>query len=257
MTRTLILAGPALALAAACDFDSTIAPRVDVPVVADARGVESIDNDLGYAVELDHARVALADLEFTTEGEMHASLAPSWTDFFVRSAWAHPGHTAGGEVVGELLGRTVIDFVDDGAAIGTATMIATHYDGVNFTYTRADPADRLAIDDPVVGHTFELVGQAVLEDRTVTFEALVDQDEDRRIVGGVFTFDLDTGPPPTLGLVFHTRDPGAPGTVFDGIDFLALDEDGDGHVVIEPGSDAHNVLRRTLQKHDFWEVVPR
>jgi hypothetical protein len=257
MTRHAMRTGPALLALAACDFDSTISPRADVPIVADARGLVPTDTDLGYTVEITRARVAFADLEFTTEGEMHASRGPAWSDFFIRSAWAHPGHSAGGEVVGELLGRRVVDFAHDGAPIGTATMLETHYDGLDFTYTQADPADGLAVDDAMVGHTFELAGQATFEDRTVSFEAWVDQDPDRRIIGGVFALDLDASDPPTLGLVFHLRDPNEGDTVFDGIDFLALDEDDDDQIVIAPGSEAHASLRRALQVHDQWGAVSR
>ena len=50
---------------------------------------------------------------------------------------------------------------------------------------------------------------------------------------------------------------GAGDSLFDGIDFGALDTDGDGEVAIEPASAAHNVLAKTLVRHDHWGMEVR
>ena len=52
-------------------------------------------------------------------------------------------------------------------------------------------------------------------------------------------------------------------TLFDGVDFAALDRDGDGRIQIAPDSSdeetvaAYNAIRRTFQTHDHFVVQPR
>lgn len=242
--------------ASACDFESELAPRLELDVVVDGTGVRMHQTDLDYAVELSRCRVAIAGIEFTTEGEMHARadkpVLDSLYDLVVPTAYAHPGHAAGGEVVGELPGRHVFDWRADGEHLGLATMLEANYNGVNFTLTRAAPGDGITADDSIIGHTFEIEGQATRDGQTVTFSATLDQDEGRRVIGVPFELDTTETPDAVIGLSLHLVDPFEPDTVFDGIDFLALDEDGDGVVVLEPDSEAHNRLRRALQTHDFY-----
>lgn len=250
-----LLAG--LLCAGACDFDSELAPRAELEVVVDGTQITAVDTDLGYTVEPTRCRAAIADLQLTTEGEMHASLGSRLYELVVPTAHAHPGHYAGGEVVGELPGRFVFDWRDDGQALGVATLLQAHYDGANFFFTRARVEDGLTADDPLVGHTFELAGTASRNGQTWTFEVLLEQDEDREIVGVPFDLRVDGSTAGALGLVFSTRDPFEGDTIFDGLDFEALDDDGDGHIVLEPDTEAYNRLRRNLQIHDNYGVVPR
>jgi hypothetical protein len=241
----------------ACDFDSELAPRVELDVVVDGNRVQAVTTDLGYDVEPTRCRAVIADLQFTTSGEMHASLGAQLWNVLVPTAHAHPGHYAGGEVVGELPGRHVIDWRADGEVIGVATMLEAHYEGANFAFARARVEDGVAVDDPIVGHTFDLAGTASKDGQTWTFEALVDQDDDREIVGAPLDLEIDASSEEELGLTLYTRDPFEGDTVFDGIDFEALDDDGDGHVVLAPATDAYNRLRRNLQIHDNYWVTPR
>ena len=44
-------------------------------------------------------------------------------------------------------------------------------------------------------------------------------------------------------------------TLFDGVDFQALEPNGNGAVLIEPGQDAHNRIQRAFMKHDFYEIA--
>lgn len=241
----------------ACDFDSERAPRVELEVVVDGTRVQAVDTDLGYQVEPTRCRAVIADLEFTTNGEMHAGLGGRIYELLVPTAYAHPGHYAGGEVVGELPGRHVIDWRADGEVVGVATMLEAHYDGANFTFGRASVDDGVASDDPIVGHTFDLAGTATRDGQTWTFEALLDEDEDRQIVGAPLDLDVDASSDEALGLTLYTHDPFEGDSVFDGIDFAAADTDGDGHVVLQPDSEAYNRLRRNLQIHDNYWVTPR
>lgn len=243
--------------APACDFDSELAPRVELEVVVDGNRVQAVTTDLGYDVEPTRCRAVIADVVFTTSGEMHASLGSRLLELVVPTAHAHPGHYAGGEIVGELPGRHVLDWRADGEVIGVATMLEAHYEGANFSFGRATVEDGVAVDDPIIGHTFDVAGTATKNGETWTFEALVDQDEDREIVGAPLDLEIDASTEESLGLTLYTRDPYEGDTVFDGIDFQALDDDGDGHVVFAPDTEAYNRLRRNLQIHDNYWVTPR
>lgn len=244
-----------------CDLDSQLAPRVALEVVVDGQGVSVHTNDLGYIVELSRCRVAIDTIEFTTSGEKHASAGRSVLervyDLAVPTAFAHPGHYAGGEVVGELPGRFVFDWRDDGDVLGLATMLAADYSGANFTFARAQPQDGVAADDPIIGNTFDIAGTANYEGQTVTFEVQLAQDDGRRIVGLPLDLSVDAETERSIGLTLHLQDPFESDTAFDAIDFLALDADGDGHVQIVEGTEAYNRLRRNLQTHDHYGTKVR
>jgi hypothetical protein len=244
------------ALLAGCAFDSEVAERSTARIVVDGAAVTAIDTDLGYHVEPIQCRVAIDTLEFTTDGEMHASLLrPVW-DLVVPDAFAHPGHDAGGEVVGELPGRHVFDWRDDGSLIGEATMLDAEYSGANFSFTRARVEDGVMPDDPIVGHTFHIVGTATQGGETWEFSVLLDHDEGRRVVGLPLALDLASGEQDVeLGLELLTRDPIEGDTLFDGLDFAMLDDDGDHVIVIEADTEAYNLLRRSTQAHDYYGVA--
>jgi hypothetical protein len=219
-----------------------------------------VSTDLGYEVELERCRVAIETFEFTTDGEMHARATPNWgllSDLFVPTAHAHPDHYAGGEVVGELSGRFVFDWRSDGKPLGDATLLEAAYTGMNFTFARAEFGDGVAADDPILGHSFDVAGTASRDGQIVRFEFVVDQDEGRRIVGAPFDLDLGPSADATLGVRFDLVDPKELDTVFDGIEFFALDPDGNGHAVIEEESAEINRLRRNLQVHDHYAVTVR
>ena len=50
----------------------------------------------------------------------------------------------------------------------------------------------------------------------------------------------------------HVLDPIESKSLFDGIDFFAMDEDGDGEVVLEVTSEGGARLRRNMQIHDHY-----
>ncbi len=254
--RKALVATLALTGLGGCDFDTKLAPRVELDIVVDASGIVEHDNDLGYHIELTRCRVALADIELTTDGEMHASLGQRALDgihdFFVPSAYAHPGHAAGGEIVGELPGRFVFDWREDGRVLGLATMLVANYSGANFGLSRAEATDGLDPDDPIIGHTFDIAGTATLDGVTVTFEVVLDQDEGRQIIGVPLDLTVDEDTEEAIGLSLAIVDPVESDTVFDGVDFHALDDDADGHVVLVPETEAYNRVRRQLQAHDHY-----
>lgn len=248
-----------VAAGSGCDFDSSLSPTVQLEVVIDASGIIPHQNDLNYTIELERCRVAIQTLEFTTEGEMHVdlSLLRRVHDALISSAYAHPGHSAGGEVVGELGGRFVFDWLDDGKPLGIATMLVATYTGANFTFDHAESGSGVNAEDTIVNHTFELAGIATRDGETYTFEAVLDQDEGRRVVGLPLELDVEDHTSVVLGMSLNIVDPIEGDTVFDGIDFAALDQDGDHIVVIEEGTETGNLLRNNLQSHDFYQVNTR
>jgi hypothetical protein len=242
-------------LCAACDFDSSVAPRVELDVVVDSDGMVEFVNAEGYTIRLTRMRVAFENVEFTTGGEEHMAMLRPLVDLMIPTAYAHPGHDAGGEVIGEMDGRFVVDWLDEGALLGTAVLIQSDYNGANFVFTRARPGDGIDASDPIVGHTFEIAGEATKDGETWTFSGFVDEDEGRRVIGLPFDLEVDATTDETLGLQLLPKDPAEADTAFDDLDFAALDDDGDGIVQIVPGEAAANVLKKQLQIHDHYAVT--
>lgn len=248
-----------VALSAGCAFDSEVADRTAVDVIVDSSAIVTSETDMGYRVELSRCRMAIDGIQFTTDGEQHASLMGPVIDLLIPTAHAHPGHYGGGEVVGELAERRVFDWRADGTVLGEAILLDAEYTGANFGFTRARVEDGVHPDDPIVGHTFQIEGTATLDDERWEFSILLDQDEGRRVVGLPLSLDVDPSVDDALVLAMelHVDDPVERESLFDGIDFAVLDEDGDHVVVLEPGSDAYNRLRRNTQGHAHYGVSPR
>ncbi|MBV1856978.1 MAG: hypothetical protein KUG77_01110 [Nannocystaceae bacterium] len=241
---------------AACDLDSSLAPRVDLDVVVQATEVSFsiVDTE----IELTEVRMALETVEFTSEGEMHAraGLLPTLHDIVVPTAFAHPGHSAGGEVVGELAGRYVVDFLDSGSTVGTATLLGAEYSGANFTFSVAEASDGLPADDPLIGHTALLAGTATHGQTEVEFVVYVDQDEGRSIIGLPLSFMATESSTEKLALRFDAVDAIEGDTIFADVDIVSLDEDADGFVEIsaDENAEAWANVRRNLQVHDHYAV---
>lgn len=247
------------------------APRVELEVVVDGSGLGEATTDLGWTITFAQARLAIADLEFTTAGEVHEARTPelgAWLlSLVLPSAHAHPGHYQGGEIIGELPGEYVLDFVaGDGASLGLATLIVGDYTAANFVFRRAN-AEELAADDPLVGHTALLQGSASKDGEVVAFTLLIDSPIDRELVGAPFEYTVDETTQAQLGVRLLDTDPIEGDHLFDGIDFAALDAaDGaaDGTLVLvdpelEPAQaqaqdDAYNHIRRDFQTHDLFDA---
>jgi len=233
---------------------------VELSVVVDASGIGTVDTDLGYRVELTEVRVAIEDLVFTIAGESHtASLWERISDLFVATALAHPGHHQAGDVTGELRGSFVLDWLGgDGGEIGRATLLPGQYTAANFTFSRGSVEAELDEGDPLIGHTAILEGTATNGSEPIGFVIVLDSPEGRELVGAPFEASVRENSTGRLALRFVTADPLEQDTVFDGLEFEALDADDDGQVRIEPNveevEEAYNTFRRTFQTHDHFEV---
>jgi hypothetical protein len=222
------------------------AVRVELPVVTAGGPLPATSTDLGYSLAIDRMRIAVADLELTVAGEMHGASR--------KALRPHPGHSAGGEVTGELAGDFVLTW--DGAShpVGTATLLVGDYNGANLGFRAADAGDGLAADDPLLGHTFHLTGSASKGDATVAFDAVLDIEAGTSLVGATFDLDVTGTSTETLALVFLPTDPVLGHSAFDGIELTSLALT-DGVALIRPGTADHNVLRRQIQIHDHYAVV--
>jgi len=249
-----------LALTAACGSKEAV--TVQRAVEVNGQGVQDSTNELGWTVHVTKLRLAFRDVELTVEGEMHETTAAMMlrraSQLLIGTAHAHPGHYAGGAIDGELAGDFLVDFVaDHGKVLGMATLITEVYDGGNLSFRKASAADGLAADDPLLGHTAQIAGIATRGATTITFTAVVDVDEGTRMVGAPFSLDLRDQRAATIGVEILTLDPFEKDTLFQKLDFAALDTDGDGALEIAPGSDGANLLRRTIQEHDHYAFTAK
>jgi hypothetical protein len=232
---------------------------VELPLVTDASAIGDVETDLGYAVTISEARVAVRDFTFLVSGEVHVRrpLLP-----LVSVARAHPGHFEGGSVTGELRARFVVDFSQDRRELGLATLLVGDYTSANFTFERAAEEDGLDGADPLLGHTAVLRGTASRDDATVDFVFVIDSPEGRELVGAPFEMTVREDSAASLGFRLMTFDPRSGATLFDGLDFFALDHEGSGLVRLDPERsaedeiDAYNQLRRRFQTHDHFQMTP-
>ncbi len=240
----------ALVACAACGGEGDEAARVPVQVVVAEAPLGTATTDLGYAVTVEQARLVVVDLAFTQGGEMHASTVGP-LGWLVGVAHAHPGHTAGGEPTGELPGRYVVRW-PGGGALGEGVAFVGRYDGADFGFGRAGAGDGVMSDDPLFGHTAHLRGAVEKDGRRWTFQLILDQDDERRVVGAPLPLQVTEGAPPTVAFHLYLVDPIEGDTLFDGVDFAALDADGDGDVTLPAGEAASNRVRRGLQSHEHF-----
>jgi hypothetical protein len=260
MTRFFLLA---VLCIAGCSSQEAVMVRL--PVETDGAGLVSSMTDLGYQVQVDTYRLAFRDLQLTIHGEAHtASLSRPqrlWQaveNALVPTAHAHPGHLAGGEVTGELNGSFIFEYPPKGKqSLGQATLLTGQYEGANLTFRKAGPTDNLLASDPLLGHSAYIEGSAQKAGKTVRFTAQVDVDDGTQMVGAPCEVRIDEVSKPTLLFQVLTVDPYSTKKLFSGLDFNAYDADGDGQLAIAPGQDAHNILRRAVQVHDFFYVKNR
>jgi len=258
-----VAAGVLLAISllpTACDEGSEAA-RVSLPVttVPLTAAEATVTNDLEYRIEVTGVRAAIKDVLFTVEGEEHLSFWDRLGGLVVGRAHAHPGHAGGGEVTGEVLGNFVVDWSPGAASaeLGTATLIAGDYNGADFTYRAADASDGLAAGDALLGRAAVIEGTATPTEgggSAVAFTLALDPTDSPNVIGAVFDATVTGTTSGSIGLRVVLAEPILGVTLFDGIDFGALDEDADGQLAVESPQAAHNKLMRALHSHDFYQL---
>lgn len=251
------------ALSASACSEAKEPERVELDVVSDGALLTPVTTDLGYEVEVASASMVADDLQFTVAGETHASLGRRLWNLAVPEAHAHPGHYQGGEITGELPGHFILRFTPgEVEKLGTATLLVGDYHSVNLTLASAVSGD-VPKKDPLLGHTAFFSGTASKDDVQIEFEIALDSPKGRELVGIPFEEEVTNSTHNVLALRFSPSDPLEMDTFFDGIDFAALDGDGDGQVRIDPEAavdaavDAYNLIHRTFQTHDHFVVQPK
>ena len=214
MSCTLLRLATILAAALAACGGSEEAATIQLPVTTTAGPPPAFTTDLGYTITLTSVRAAIADVQFTIEGEQHAA---------ARIAPPHPGHSAGSEVTGELPSRFILRW--DAAApttLGLATLIVGDYQGANFGFRAADQSDGLAADDPLVGHALHVTGTVERDGATTAFDAVLDVEVDTAMIGAPFAAVITETATAPLAIAFSPTDPTEGDTAFDGLDFATL-----------------------------------
>jgi hypothetical protein len=242
------LASTLLGLTIACAPGSE-SPTAEVLVLT-GQGGEAFMHGEGWTVELTSCRAAIEDLRFTTGGEFHER---SWVGALRRAvigdAWAHPGHSAGGEVIGELPGRRIVDWCGTpGMELGSAELTYGDYNGADFVFVRAEEGDGLEADDPLLGYSLEVAGEAQRGDVVVGFYARIRQDEGREVIGVPMALTVDDASVPTLELQLLGE------RLLDGIDFAGpWAVEGETHEFVADDEN-YNRLLRAAQSHETYAI---
>lgn len=242
------LAWTLLGLTIAC-APGAESPTAEVLVLT-GQGGEAFTSGEGWTVELTRCRAAIEDLRFTTGGEFHER---SWVGALRRAvlgdAWAHPGHSAGGEVIGELPGRRIVDWCGaPGTELGSAELTYGEYSGADFVFVRAEEGDGLEADDPLLGYSLEVAGEAQLGDLVVGFYARVRQDEGREVIGVPMALTVDGESAPTLELQLLGE------RLLDGIDFGEPWAVAGETSEFTSGGENYNRLLRAAQSHETYAI---
>ena len=224
-----------LLLLSACS-PSQEASTVDHTLVVDGMSPPSVQTDLGYTVTVTRARSVIRDLRL-----LRGAVVADKGGWLIGAAHAHPGHDGEGQIVGELPGRLVVDWTQPGQRLGEARLLAGRVDALEVVLAQGTPADGLAADDPLIGHTFELVGIASKDGVEYPFAAGVVAPDGTQITGILAT---DGDQPDHLGLRVSLQSVYTRATMFDGVDFA--------HADFAPGGAAHNRLLLALRGHDHY-----
>ena len=243
-----------LVIAAGCEGTQP-SVTVQLPLVADGSTLSAFTTDLGYEVTLARVRLAASGVWFTQGGEPHSSVLEDLQGLLVPPAHAHPGHYGGGEVTGERAGPFIVEWTPGSLQdLGDAILVTGDYHGANLPFRLADDHDDLAAGDILVGHSVHVEGISMRGGDVLEFEAVLDVPSGGEVIG--MAMDLEVRDDTVATLAWRLLPLSNVGTTLvDGVDFKALDPDGDGTVRIEPGQEDHNRIQRAFLKHDFYEIT--
>ena len=253
-----------LSLSLSACAPSREAPQVTLEVWASEASLEPVFTDLGYEVTLTRAELSLRDLRFMVAGEAHLAFGERLLSLLLSHAYAHPGHLQGGEVTGALMGEVLSvwgteDTLEERQPLGVAQLVTGRYSSAEFTFSDQLPSARTAL----------LEGVASREGREVRFSAFINAPEGRALTGVPFEATVTTEPNARLTLELSASAFEGEHTLFDGLDFEALDalegegDEGtgggaDGALTLSPAHPAtetgYFTLRRALMTHDFYRV---
>lgn len=236
--------------------------------MVDRSGIVPCKNDKGYEISLQKARVVVKNIAFAVGGQEHRSAAfsklqASLMQWVFPRAYAHPGHFEGGEVIGELRGRFVLDWLSGAAEpqqVGTAYLLYGEYTNANFVLGRGSVEDKLDASDPLLGHTAVIHGVAKKGPEQIKFIAIIDSADGREVQGIPFKLEVNEGSSAPLGFRLHTLGVVDQDSLFDGVDFAALELDQEGVARIYAGTrdpasqHAYTLIRRSFQTQEQFDI---
>lgn len=255
---TIALTCVTVCLTACADTEDVATTQM--PLVVDASGLTQCTTNLGYTVTLTEAQLMIEDVELMVGGEPHMlSWVERVSELLVPTAYAHPEHMLGGEVAGGLQARVMVDWLRaHGAELGVLDLQVDRFASANFRFARATAVDSVGNDEPLFGHTALLAGTATRDGRATAFTILIDSPLDRRLVGAPFQVDVLHDDPRSIGFQLLTVDPSEGDTLFDDVDFAALDARDDQPMALHEATDdvavrdAYYAVRRSFQTHDHF-----
>lgn len=195
-------------LLAACGQTASQRRNFDVFVTGTAPGKP---NDNGWTVTLTHATAHVGAVRFYS-GKVLLSSRPhwQWTDLFISSAWAHPGHYQKGTALGEWLGDTEVNLLAaTPTLLGNASAVTGEYGSLELTFaspgihvvgTASKGAERFTFDTtaylpplPIEGVRFDThisieLGHAMI---SVSFDSLISR-IDFAATNGTHVFTTDS-----------------------------------------------------------------
>lgn len=240
---------------AGCGGETTQATRVDMPVGADGTGLVEFDTDEGYSVQLHAVDMRVERVEFTVGGEAHND-EQAWHQQLMRrvvgEAHAHPNHSAGGEVGGELPGPVVFQWrPDEFKEVGAGDFLEADYAGYNLVFPE-EPVDENDSESLAVELMARLEGVADNGENAVEFSVDVDLADASTIFGGALSGAIAGDDVAAVGLQFLPFDEWSGRSIFDEVDFSALSVDDDGIAQIPEGSLAYIHIRLALTSHEHY-----
>lgn len=152
------------------------------------------------------------------------ALAWAWFDWFVKPAYAHPGHYVAGAAMGQMLEATTIDLLQASVALAPGEGVTGHANSATFSW-QSPPVGRLAAE--LERHVISMRGTATKGETTIQFLAhadeadVLDGDQKLEVAGcsfgdapGRVGVDLERDGTVTLTLV--------PSVWFDQVDFQSV-----------------------------------
>ncbi len=225
------------------------AQRFELPVLVDGDSLEEFETNRGYQIDLEEVLFRVERVEFTVGGEAHgeASLLPRLRQMVIGEAYAHPNHSAGGEVAGEIVGPFDLHWLlGEMTEIEVGTFLEGNYGGYNLFLTVADGYSEVA-----EGMTGRISGTASKNGEQIPFEvALVGQNTE--IYGGALSGNLPDEAVTAVALEFLAYEPHSSWSIFDRVEFSELSQDQDGVVRIESGSLAYARIQTALASHEHY-----
>lgn len=240
----------------------------DVPVHAGV--LHSFETDKGFTIVLDEVELAIHAIHFTQAGEAHEASRRPLLDLLLPVAYAHPGHSHGGETTGELHAPATAHFAFDtpAAPFGYADLAHGEYDAADLILDRIGSDESCSITAPQTAEldmrpTLRLAGSAEKDEAEYFFSLELLFERCRPITGIPFEAHVtDAGGTVVMSFDGQSRYEGREGgfpTIFDGIEFdsVPAERNASGELLLHTDRPTETTLKARLRSHDFYSFELR